>query len=111
VATVYKVLGQLNPAATTNVTLYTVPASTETVVATMTIATREAANPAKYRIAIRPDGAALGNEHYIVYDAEIYAKTAHALTLGLTINAGDVLTVWAETATITFGAFGVEKTP
>jgi hypothetical protein len=36
-ATTYKVLGQLNPAATTPTTLYTVPASTSTVVSTITI--------------------------------------------------------------------------
>jgi hypothetical protein len=36
-ATSYKVLGQLNPSATTATTLYTCPAGTQTVISTITI--------------------------------------------------------------------------
>ena len=64
-ATTYKVLGQSAPSATTDTTLYTVPASTETVVSTIAVANRAATN-ATFRIAIRPDGASIANQHYIV---------------------------------------------
>lgn len=101
----YKVLGQVAPSATTATTLYTVPANTEAVVSTITIVNRGSSN-ATYRIAIRPNGATLASEHYIAYDAPLAAKGDHARTIGLTIDAADVITVYASTADLSFGAFG-----
>jgi hypothetical protein len=105
--TAYKVLGQSAPSATTDTTLYTVPAATETVISTIVIANR-AATSATYRIAVRPNGATLATSHYIAYDANIPANDSIALTLGLTIDATDVVTIYASTANLTFGAFGSE---
>lgn len=105
--TAYKVLGQSAPSAITATTLYTVPSLTETVVSTITVCNRDAA-AATFRIAIRPDAATLANQHYIAYDVEIGGNSIQALTLGLTINAADVITVYASTANLTFNAFGSE---
>ena len=60
--TVYKVLGQSAPSATTATTLYTVPSTTSTVVSTITVANRDSTS-ATFRIAVRPAGAALANQH------------------------------------------------
>jgi len=106
-ATAYKVLGQSAPSATTDTTLYTVPSATETVISTLAIANRGTVS-ATYRVSIRPDGAALANQHYLAYDASIAANDSVALTLGLTMNASDVLGVYASTANLSFGAFGSE---
>jgi hypothetical protein len=106
-ATAYKVLGQSAPSATTDTTLYTVPSATEAVISTVAVANRGTVS-ATYRIAIRPDGAALANQHYLAYDASIPANDSVALTLGLTLNAADVLAVYASTANLSFGAFGSE---
>lgn len=106
-ATNYKVLGQSAPAATTNTDVYTVPSATEAVISTITVANR-AATAATYRIAIRPNGATIANEHYIAYDASVPANDTIALTLGLTIDAADVVTVYASTADLSFGIFGSE---
>ena len=108
-ATVYKVLGQSAPGATTATTLYTVPTSTEAVISTIIVANR-AATLATYRIAIRPNGATLANEHYIAYDVTVGAGDSTTLTLGLTLDAADVLTVYAGTANLSFSAFGSEVT-
>ena len=108
-ATVYKVLGQSAPGATTATTLYTVPSATEAVISTIIVANR-AATAATYRIAIRPNGATLANEHYIAYDVTVGAGDSTTLTLGLTIDAADVLTVYASNANLTFSAFGSEVT-
>jgi len=105
--TVYKVLGQSNPAATTATTLYTVPASTEAIVSTIVIANLTA-SAATFRIAIRPNGAALANSQYIAYDITVGASDSTALTLGVTLDAADVVTVYASTANLTFTAFGSE---
>ena len=106
-ATTYKVLGQSNPSATTATTLYTCPASTQTVISTITIC-NQAGTSGTYRIAVRPNGATLSAEHYVVYDATIQANTTAAYTLGITIDASDVLTIYASSANISFNAFGSE---
>lgn len=51
--TIYKVLGQSNPAATTATTLYTVPSATSAVVSTISVC-NQAATSGTYRIVIRP---------------------------------------------------------
>lgn len=106
-ATIYKVLGQVNPSATTATTAYTVPSATETVVSTITVANL-AGTSATYRVAIRPDGEALANKHYIAYDVTVGALDTTTITLGITLNASDVITVYASTATIAFNIFGSE---
>lgn len=108
-ATAYKVLGQSAPSATTATTLYTVPASTQAVISTVTVCNRDT-GAATFRIAVRPDGTALANQHYIAYDTSIGANSVLTLTLGLTLGDTDVLTVYASTANVSFGAFGSEIT-
>jgi hypothetical protein len=87
--------------------VYTVPSATQAVVSTITIANRDTSN-ATYRIAIRPNGATIANEHYIAYDATVPSNDTIALTLGLTIDAADVVTVYASSANLSFGIFGSE---
>ena len=106
-ATTYKVLGQSNPSATTATTLYTVPSATQAVVSTIVIANLTA-TAATFRIAVRVAGAALANSQYVAYDITVGASDSTALTLGVTLNATDVLTVYASTANLTFTAFGSE---
>ena len=106
-ATTYKVLGQANPAATTPTTAYTVASSTEAVISTITAANLGAA-PATYRIAVRPNGATLENKHYIVYDSSLAPQSTDTLTLGITLDAADVVTVYSSTATLAFNLFGSE---
>lgn len=103
----YKVLGQSNPSATTATTLYTVPASTQAVVSTIVVANL-ASTAASFRIAARVNGAALANSQYIAYDVSVGANDSTALTLGVTLGAADVITVYASTANLTFTAFGSE---
>ena len=106
-ATTYKVLGQSNPAATTATTLYTVPAATQAVVSTIVIANLTA-TAATFRIAVRVAGATLANSQYVAYDVTVGASDSTALTLGITLNATDVITVYGSTANLTFTAFGSE---
>ena len=105
--TTYKVLGQTAPSATTATTLETAPAATQVVISTISVCNR-AATAATYRIAVRPAGATLANEHYIAYDAPIAANDSIFLTIGVTLGATDVVTVYASTANLSFSAFGTE---
>jgi glucose-6-phosphate dehydrogenase assembly protein OpcA len=107
--TTYKVLGQSAPAATTNVNLYTVPAATSAVISTIVVANRAAVNDT-YRIAIRPAGVTLANEDYIAYDVAVGANDSTTLTLGITLAATDIITIYAGTANLSFNVFGSEIT-
>lgn len=106
-ATTYKVLGQSNPAATTATTLYTVPAATQAVISTVVIANLSTSS-ATFRIAVRVAGATLANSQYVAYDVAVGASDSTALTLGITLGATDVVTVYASSANLTFTAFGSE---
>lgn len=106
-ATVYKVLGQSNPAATTATTLYTVPSATSTVVSTIVVANLST-SAATYRISIRPAGAAQTNAMYLAYDVTIGANDSTALTLGVTLATTDVVTVYGSSANLSFNAYGSE---
>jgi len=106
-ATNYKVLGQSIPSATTATTLYTVPSATQAVVSTITVC-NQAATAATYRIAIRVAGAALATSQYIAYDVSLPANASDTLTLGITVGATDVITIYSSTATMSFSAFGSE---
>ena len=105
--TLYKVLGQSAPAATTLTTLYTVPAGTTTVVSTIAICNRSGTS-GTYRIAVRPAGASVANQHYIVYGATVPASDSVLLTVGLTLETTDVISVFASSADMSFSAYGSE---
>jgi hypothetical protein len=105
--TTYKVLGQSNPSATTLTSLYTVPSATQAVVSSIVIANLTA-SAATFRIAVRPDGASIANSQYIAYDITVGASDSTVLTLGLTLDAADVISVYASTANLTFSAYGSE---
>ena len=105
--TTYKVLGQSKPAATTATTLYTVPSATQAVVSTIVIANLNTGN-ATFRIAVRVAGATLADSQYVAYNVTVGASDSTALTLGITLGATDVITVYSSTANLTFTAFGSE---
>jgi hypothetical protein len=106
-ARVYKVLAQAAPGATTDTNLYTVPSLTQAVISTVTITNRDS-GLATYRIAIRPAGASISNEHYIAFGATVAGNDTIALTLGITLGATDVITVQASTANCSFNVYGSE---
>jgi hypothetical protein len=106
-ATIYKVLGQINPTANTATTVHTVPASTNTVISTVTVC-NQAVTAASFSLAVRPAGEALAAKHYVSFNTSIPANDSIGLTLGITMAATDVLTANANTSTISFNAFGTE---
>lgn len=107
-ATAYKILGQLESAATTLETLYTVPADTSTVVSSINICNRTSGSKS-VRIAVRQAGAVIANKQYIAYDLAIAANDSVALSLGLTLATTDVVTVYASAgSSISWNLFGSE---
>jgi hypothetical protein len=105
-ASTYKVLAQSAPSATTNTDVYTVGSGKSAVVSTITVCNRSTS--ATYRIAVRPLGATLANQHYVAYDATVAANDTVSLTIGVTLAATDVVTVYASTANLSVNIFGAE---
>lgn len=106
-ATTIKVLGQSNPSATTLTTLYTVPASTSTVCSSISICNRSASSTT-FRVAVRPGGAAISNEHYLYYDVTLAGNDTFIATIGMTLATTDVVSVYATLATLSFHLYGQE---
>lgn len=104
----YKVLAQVHPSSSSETNLYTVPASTQAIVSTMTI-TNVTASPANARVYARIAGAATGHVNAILYDVPVAGNSVAAFTLGLTLAATDIVTVKTSGgATLTFQLFGSE---
>lgn len=112
-ATTYKILGQVIPSANVDTTAYTVPAVTTALVSSIVVA-NQSASSGTFRIAARVNGASLAAKQYLYYDTSIGANTAslsvQMLELGLTLAAGDVITVRSSSGAISFQVFGVELT-
>lgn len=106
--TTYKVLGQSNPSASTETTLYTVPSSTSAVVSSIAVC-NQAATSATFRIAVRPsaDGTTTA-KHYLVYGTTVGANDTVVLTIGVTMATGDKIQIIGSTATLSFTAYGSE---
>lgn len=107
-ATTYKVLGQSAPSAATATSLYTCPSLTQTIISTINVVNTAASAADTIRIAVRPDGATLANQHYIVYGVSLSAGATFTYTGGITVDASDVITVYSANGTSSFNAFGSE---
>jgi hypothetical protein len=57
---------------------------------------------------VRVAGATLTNAQYIAYDVTVGASDSTTLTLGITLAATDVVTVYASNANLSFNVFGSE---
>lgn len=107
-ATTYKVLGQSAPSTTANADLYTVPSLTQSVISTISV-TNVTSAVATYRIYVRPNATAASASNALAYDIPLAANSVTALTIGITIDAADVITVQSSVANaLTFQAFGSE---
>jgi hypothetical protein len=108
-AQTHKVLGQSNPAAATLTTLYTVPGSTQTICSTLSVCNTSSTGTT-YRVAVRPAGASIATSQYVIYDNAIAGNDSVFLTLGISLAATDIVSVYGATTTLAFSLFGVELT-
>ena len=106
-ALTYKVLGQSNPAGNTTTTLYTAPLATSAVISSMCIC-NQSASSGSFRIAVRPAGATLANQHYMSYDTLIPSNETIFFTIGLTLATTDVISVYANNTLMSCSLFGSE---
>ena len=106
-ATSYKILGQSAPSIATNTDVYTVPSATQAVVSTIVI-TNQAGGAGTFRLAVRPAGASIVQKHFLAYNVPIAGNDSTTLTLGITMDATDVLTVYCDSGDMSVNVFGSE---
>lgn len=107
-ATTRKTLGQLFPISATYTKLYTVPASTDTVISTMTIC-NQSTTATSFRVAVRVGGVADSTKDKIYFDCPIGSNGTFAFTFGMTLSASDEIWVYATLGTLSFNLFGQEN--
>lgn len=105
----FSILAQSDPLAATLTVAYTVPASTEAVISSIVVCNRSG-TATSFRLAFSPGGVAISNEHYTHFDIPIGGNDSYIATIGVTLEATDVVRVQATLATLSFNIFGTEIT-
>jgi hypothetical protein len=108
-ADVYKRLGAVVAAATTNTELYVVPgAGVSAVLSSINVCNRNNTT-INFRIAHIDGGiGSLANEDYIYYNVPAEAYDTIEITRGITMATGDTLMVYSDTANVNFMVWGSE---
>jgi len=102
-----KVLGQLDPSATTVTTLYTVPDMTQTTISSIVAANRTG-SAITFRLSVHVAGAGADDKQYLYYDKSVAANDSFAIVIGITLNQADVLKVYTSAVNMSFNVFGCE---
>jgi hypothetical protein len=105
----FKILGQLNPIATTLTDLYTAPASTSTSISTLVVANRSG-TATTFRASVAVAGAADDPKQYLFYDYPVDGNASVTVTIGITLATSDKLRVYSGTGSLSYNVFGVEIT-
>tara|TARA_R100000541_G_scaffold29381_1_gene38531 strand:- start:1531 stop:1869 length:339 start_codon:yes stop_codon:yes gene_type:complete len=108
-ADVLKVLGQVDPAATTTTVLYTVPDMTQTTVSSIVAANRTG-SAITFRLSVHVAGATANDKQFIYYDKSVAANDSLPIVIGITLNQTDVLKVFTSAVDMSFNIFGCEST-
>ena len=106
-ADILKVLGQVDTAATTVTTLYTVPDMTQTTVSSIVAANRTG-SAITFRLSIHVGGAGADDKQYLYYDKSVAANDSLMIVIGITLNQTDVVKVYASAVDMSFNIFGCE---
>ena len=108
-ATARKVLGQAQPPVTTLTTLYTVPAGGSAVCSTLVVCNTGAAGT--FAVTVSVSGFTYtDNRLYLFSGQAIAASQTITLTIGITLGAGDKVSVYSSEANVAFNLFGEETT-
>ena len=109
----YGSLGQQNPGAASATTLITVAGGSQVIVsAGGVVVCNRSAVPTHFRVWVDPGGGGDSNEQYYAFDTPIGANQTLSCqgTAGLSLNAGDLVRVYATLATLSFNATGLTIT-
>ena len=102
-----KILGQVDTAATTVTTLYTVPDLTQTTVSSIVVCNRTG-SAITFRLSVHDEGAGADDKQYLYYDKSVAANDSLTIVIGITLNQTDVIKVYASAVNMSFNIFGCE---
>jgi|TARA_R110000803_G_scaffold128617_2_gene196082 hypothetical protein len=102
-----KVLGQIDPAATTVTVLYTVPDMTQTTVSSIVAANRTG-SAITFRLSVHVAGASANDKQYLYYGKSVAANDSLTIVIGITLNQTDVVKVYTSAVNMSFNMFGCE---
>lgn len=109
--TKYKILGQAIPAPNVYVDMYAVPTGNSAVISTLNIANLGTAN-VSFRVALKQGNVTAGawptNKQFIAYEVPLPGNDAIGLSLGITLDQTDVVTVLSFQGNVAFNLFGSE---
>ena len=104
----YKILGQAFPAANANATLYTVPEGNSAIISTLNVCNLSLSNVV-FRIAVVKGGVTpTPSNSYIAFNTALPPQDAIGLTLGMTMDATDIVQVHSIQGNVSFNLFGSE---
>ena len=104
---ILKVLGQVDTAATTVTTLYTVPNLTQTTISSF-VACNRTGSAITFRLSVRVAGASADDKQYLFYDKSVAANDTLTAVIGITLGQTDVMKVYASAVNMSFNLFGCE---
>lgn len=96
-------LAQVNPAATTLTTLYS---ATGQALGDKVVICNTGTATAKVRVAVRPLGAAVATQMYLLYNEPIAGESSYFLQMGWPLSNTDVISVYSDTANVAFNLSG-----
>ena len=106
-ADILKVLGQLDAAATTLETLYTVSDLAQATTSSL-VACNRTGSVLTYRITVVVSGEGADDKQFLYYDQTLAANTTFTAVLGLTLGQGDAIKTFVSATGMSFNLFGVE---
>ena len=104
-----KVLGQVDPAATTTTVLYTVPDKTQTTVSSI-VAANSTGSAITFRLSVHVGGASADDKQFLFYDKSVAANDSLSIVIGITLDQTDVIKVYTSAVDMSFNIFGCETT-
>jgi len=108
-ARTYRILGQINPTGNILSNVYAVPSGNSAIISSLVIANlSELGTGNSFTLSVNTSGVAVSNSSYIAYKVNCPVKDTVTLTLGITLNAGSILSANANSGNFAFTAFGTE---
>jgi len=99
------ILAQLVPAAAVETDLFSVPEQGKAIIQELVVCNR-AASPGSFRCSISPLGSATATKDYLYFDLPIGGNDTFGNEIGVTLNAFDMIRVYASTGNLTFTLLG-----
>lgn len=106
-AEVLRVLGQSNPAADDLTPLYQANDIDFCTVSTIVVC-NQVEEEGRFKIAIAVAGEAEHPKQFLYYNQLLDGNSTFMVTIGITLSAGDIIMVGANSSSFSFCAFGVE---